>query len=649
MTLVDRTQQILLQLINAHGPLTSAEIAANLNVSGRTVIGEMGRVADELLRHGARLVLRRNWGYAISVTDEALFSELRSNLDILAMQIEVASYDETARFIYIARRLIASPEGVRLDAISDELSVSRSALREPLRLAYRFLKSYHLEIVSVPKLGVTVRGEEYRLRFAMTELFLAHFHKARPKDLDAGYASIIACGWQERQDIRHLYLEIQRESGWSPRDSRTQRLSMLLIISRNRARAGHNVKLNATWEEELRQTPQFDCARRVLDRLAKRFDDFNLDDGECALLALYMIESLTIDLNADGNRCSPRLQKDAEQAARKVARESARSLGINLFSSTQDQELLAQALLPICVAIRYGLDGHECFDHENERTIQTSPLCMAAASRIALVIEECLTCHVSRSTVYVLAAIVARRLFMVSYEVRPLRLLVSDGTGTEFARCKGEMLMQMFPDLIESVAPFELYEMRGLDENSYDAAIIDSQKVSYSYSYPAAHAKFVEWRSGFAAIHDDLLVRAYRVEGTLFDPNRINVRRMRGPASLDVFLRRIGVAVSRREALLEQSFEPYASASEVSVLVDFVDDVANERVEVAHFAGASSGGVRDIVYLAVSGSLGERHLKSAERLAYYLRMGVPKSFDDDPAGSCLQILRRSLGISGKGC
>ena len=116
-----------------------------------------------------------------------------------------------------------------------------------------------------------------------------------------------------------------------------------------------------------------------------------------------------------------------------------------------------------------------------------------------------------------------------------------------------------------------------------------------------------------------------------------------------MFLRRIGVAVSRREALLEQSFEPYASASEVSVLVDFVDDVANERVEVAHFAGASSVGVRDIVYLAVSGSLGERHLKSAERLAYYLRMGVPKSFDDDPAGSCLQILRRSLGISGKGC
>ena len=146
--------------------------------------------------------------------------------------------------------------------------------------------------------------------------------------------------------------------------------------------------------------------------------------------------------------------------------------------------MLKQGIGGIVVDAHFGIDGFEHFDHENEKTIRSSPLCMALAEFVTEAVAETLSCRVSPSQTLTLAAILFSRLVDVAFEVKPLRLLVTDGMGTEFARRKGELLRQMFPALIASIHACELYEIRGLNEVDYDAALVDSQDVSYSYVYP---------------------------------------------------------------------------------------------------------------------------------------------------------------------
>lgn len=645
--MIDRVQRSLLQLITAPQPITSTELAKRLNVSSRTVVSEMPRVARELERHGARLVSRRNWGYAVHVVDASAYAEFRSYLDMLSMQIEVAGYDETTRFLYIARRLIASVGGVRLETISDELSVSRSTLRIPLRRAYAFLESYHLRIVSVPGRGVEVRGPEHLLRFAMTELFAAHFHKAHLTGIDTGYARIISCDWQERQDIRHAYLEVQRACGSALRDSRTQRVAMLLIISRNRCRDGFRVQFSRAVLDEVRRLPQFEWAQRVLACLAERFEGFSEDEDECALLALYMLDSFVVDASADIHHSPNFLDEDVERVAESVRVRLANELGIDLFSDNQSKALLKQGIGGIVVDAHFGIDGFEHFDHENEKTIRSSPLCMALAEFVTEAVAETLSCRVSPSQTLTLAAILFSRLVDVAFEVKPLRLLVTDGMGTEFARRKGELLRQMFPALIASIHACELYEIRGLNEVDYDAALVDSQDVSYSYVYPMAHLRLVDWRAGFSAIHDELLVGAYQLAGVLFDARHIRSHAVRRQLSLEAALRLVGAPIVGRGSA-ETMFRYISDVSgRPAVVVDLVREQSAERLDVVH--GFPMGRARHVVYAAVAPSVGERHLKAVERLLYLLQDEIPADFDEDPAGSCMRLLRSSMAISTESC
>ena len=68
-TLSRRQQMILLQLINAKKPITSAEIAISLGVSRRTVISEMSQTSEILKKSGAILLSKRNEGYSILEKD----------------------------------------------------------------------------------------------------------------------------------------------------------------------------------------------------------------------------------------------------------------------------------------------------------------------------------------------------------------------------------------------------------------------------------------------------------------------------------------------------------------------------------------------------------------------------------------------------
>ena len=190
-----------------------------------------------------------------------------------------------------------------------------------------------------------VTGEEFRIRWAITELFGIHFHQAEIVSGDEEYARWIACDYQERQDIRHVFLKILRESPYAVRDSISQRLSMYLILARNRRRAGLYLDLPTHWIREVRRLPVFQLAQEIYTALARQFEDYGVDTVETCFLAILLLTNLDADLRRDPMEVAPYLAPAAAEVANAMLLAVNTIFGIDLSQLPKAGPLLQATVL----------------------------------------------------------------------------------------------------------------------------------------------------------------------------------------------------------------------------------------------------------------------------------------------------------------
>lgn len=519
----NRQRGILLRLVGADKPLTSEQLAGEFKVSSRTIKTDMAALSRELEQNGAKLVAQRNRGYSLEILDPPLLRKMYTMARFRVNMIDAA--DEEGRTIHIARKLVASEGGVLVDELAEQMYLSRGALRGSLQEAMRFCQSYRLNTASAPGKGLRVAGEEYQLRMAMTELFGVHFHQAEPDPGDEEYGRWIACDVQERQDIRHVFLKILRESPYAVRDSVSQRLSMYLILARNRRRAGFYLELPAQWIREVRELPIFDLAGKVYEELARQFRDYHMDTVETAFLALMLLTNLDADLTRDPAVTVPFLVPAATEVSEAMLNCLRADWGVDLSSLPNARPLLIQTILPMLARTRYQMDGTELFNWGVENQYLDLPLetCCARAMAQELLRRGCRISHLDIST---LSCYMAALLRHVEYPVKPLRLVVTNAIGGEFARLSAIRLQTRWPELVESVTPVELYAVRALKwPKDYDAVLLEhtgdepGTNFAYTYDAPSCPISLVKQGGDYGRIYNQILVNAFRFE-ELLPPER---------------------------------------------------------------------------------------------------------------------------------
>lgn len=510
--MVNRVERILLELMSAKGPTTSARLAEVLGISSRTVKSTMPQVARELERNGAELVSLPHRGYEIAVHDRASYDEFLERVKSRSIHIAMAGYDDTSRLLYIGRKLVAAPAGAKVDEICDDLCLSRSAVARPLARARSFCESFHLTVSSTPGGGINVFGDEHMVRLAMVELFEVHFHKHELDETDREYARWIGCAYQERQDIRHDFLKTLRESGISLRDSATQRTAMYLIIARNRVRAGLGITLPQAWIEEIRCTPYHQLAGDIIESLAESFEGFEFNGHEVAFLGIWLLRNHDANTTRPLAELAPFLADEVIRATAAVAELVSLRTGVDFLVSPEARELLQHILLSMVAARRYEMDGTHRFDYVTERVGLKSSLAVSFGTEFAQALAEVVGYRSTISDVLVFTDFVLAVLSQVELPVRPLRLLATSGQGPAYARIEAERLRQFFPKLIASVRACELYEIRGYDPNDYDGVLTDVDEYGYNYDYPKAVLRLDRQSLDFGTIHDELLVQAFDLD-----------------------------------------------------------------------------------------------------------------------------------------
>lgn len=370
----NREESIIYQLAVNKTPMTADEIAKCMGVSVRTIKTDMSDICDELKKVGASIVAKRNEGYSIHVIDSKLFEPFFDQLSMkLSLKCNFASND-MARFVYIARKLVSSTKYVKINDIADELYMSRSTLRESIKDATDFISSYDIETVSKPGRGIKVIGLEHNIRIALVELRTSLYHKVKIDNVVGEYSRWIKCDETERQDIRHDFLRTLRMSELNLPDLETQRLSIYLIVARNRYEAGFKLNFQKKWVEEIKNYGEYQLSVDIFDSLSKKFSGYDMPEEEIAFFAIMLLCNQDMGLVETTKNQYPDFYDDAVEYAKDMLDYIYNIYNIDLNKFEWVHKEFKNMIISILVKKHYKLCGRKKFDLRVEDETVVSPL-----------------------------------------------------------------------------------------------------------------------------------------------------------------------------------------------------------------------------------------------------------------------------------
>lgn len=520
-----RQESIIYQLAVNEGPITTDELAKRLSVSARTIKYEMIEVKSILPKYGAELFSKRNGGYSILVKDRELFDRYFEPLSLQSSLTNNFGSDDNARFLYIARKLVSSSRFAKLEDIADELYLSRSAIREAVNSVMNFLKSYHLETESKPGLGIRTFGTEYHMRMAMTELFAVHFHKVLLDNAGMEYAKWTECGYEERQEIRHVFLKVLRESRIKVTDTNTQRLAIYFIIVRNRCNAGYRLKLPDSWNEEMKGTDEFAVAGAIYNRLKSSFEGFDLPEEETVFLAVYLMSCRDM-WNVEHPEMEYALfYEDALGIMTELQDYMKHICGIDLLRFPWAKRELLSLLISLFISIHFGLEGQYRFWYDYENQAFNSPVSAALASTAARFLQERLNITISVSFYSQMASLIFKRASLTEYDIRPQKLLLVNSNGLGLNEIVQKRVISRYEHLVESFTIAELYEIRGMNQEEYDAVLTDTSEIAYHYDLPCCVIHTLSSEKEMDLLFNRQLIKAYQTESLIPPEEQIEINK----------------------------------------------------------------------------------------------------------------------------
>lgn len=659
-----RALQIIIQLSNApERTMTSQELAERIGVSAHTVKNEMPQVAQMLEENGARLVSRRHKGYSFEVLDLDAFDTFSTVTSIRQTPGSMLNADQESRVRYLVRRIISTETGIKKEQLADQLFLSASALREPLSMATHLCESFGLRVVSRPGTGLRVEGEEHRRRLALTEVSGVHFHKETLDCSDPDSAPWLSCGYEERQDIRHIFLKVLRESPVSLRDSATQRVAVYLIIARNRVRDGHFVQLSEAWVDSIVDTMFYTLAQSIYHALSEQFEGYHMPREEIAFLGILLFSFLDVNLDRAPESLHPGMAAQARRLTDRVLEHLRQETGMDFAPLPGARDLLQQILFNLVVQHFYQMDGGTQYDYAYELQFLNCPLCVELAGEVLDYIRTIYPFRVNRFMLALTSCYFFGLLNRVEYPIRSLHLYSTHFLGTEFARQQAEGLVARYPELIAEVTPMNLYELRRIDPATCDGVLMgngaereDAPKPGYRYDYPVEMLLHIRGGRDYGRVYNTLLINAYQYRQQLPPPENYQVIRNFQYYTPEQFIQYLAGVHGRdeveRQALQEELLEREkcftCQYGEVAIFLH--NDQTQDEVKIEFYplekrALWKERKVRALLY-ASGGIRSWQKMKALSMLmdSFVRYPDELEEFAEDPAGTAERWLRRSLQL-----
>ena len=160
--LLERQRKLLRLLNTSHGYMTGMELSSKLGVSSRTVRSDIAEISRLIDPAAAKILANRGKGYSLRVDNRNLFHRYISGTESLLTR------EDRSRHLLLALLWAEAP--IDLDAMEDEMFVSRNTLETDLRLLQKILRSHSLSL-SRKGSQLSISAGEYAVRALILRIY----------------------------------------------------------------------------------------------------------------------------------------------------------------------------------------------------------------------------------------------------------------------------------------------------------------------------------------------------------------------------------------------------------------------------------------------------------------------------------------------
>lgn len=363
-----RQIEILLELCRESEKfLTASYFSKKMNVSLRTVQGDLKVIKDILAKEGsASIISAVSKGTCLHIENQEEFTAFLNSL--YQEQAHVSLAYPTNRVLQISIYLLNQHKSVSINAVADEFFISASTLHNDLKKMQEMLEEFELDLLKNDN-RILIFGSEINKRKYIVEknVFLTH----TPGGFGIDYVD-------EKQIpiLKNLLTEVLIQYKYSVADAEVQNAILLLNIMVKRLLKGFYIspsELNITDSLDVEE----EIAREIFERLKKRYF-INVTDYEINYFALYLKGKSNCQSTA-------MVTLDMDNFIRNAFQEIKTRFGIDFTDNINLRIALALHCVPLSIRLKYNM---QLKSNMLDYIKQTYPLGYDIGIYFSLLLEE---------------------------------------------------------------------------------------------------------------------------------------------------------------------------------------------------------------------------------------------------------------------
>lgn len=157
----ERTQKLLTRFSSVNSFLTYEDLSKEFSISERTVRNELVLINNYLTeKNYPTIVTARGKGLKLTLSDK----EREMLISKIGLDRETDYYRPDERFLALLLDIVNPSNTTILYEMEKKLQISKSTLDEDMRKLRFYLKDHGISVVSLPKYGVVLQGDERSIR-----------------------------------------------------------------------------------------------------------------------------------------------------------------------------------------------------------------------------------------------------------------------------------------------------------------------------------------------------------------------------------------------------------------------------------------------------------------------------------------------------
>lgn len=333
----ERISSIVKILYHAEGRIVMKDLARQADLSEKTIRKILGDNEEELRRNGAVISYSRLKGFSLEVQDANAFGKILNSTASM-------NQENRMRVLYIIKRLIDCNGWITIDALADELYVSRQTIDRLMPYVKAGCAEYHLSIVSRPKYGIAVNGSEINKRIVYVNM-----------KLDEGITRDAALVEQ----VQNIISAVIHRYDLSISDENLYNLSQHCIIAIHRIKSGNAISEAPVLEGDYESV--MEAAQHITKEFEEAFD-LKIPEDETTYIAMHLAgKQMLSDAHA--------ISSDVFSLEDEILQALKRERNLDLTADDELKTALLLHLQPLLTRLKYGIPQRNPMRNEIKRAM----------------------------------------------------------------------------------------------------------------------------------------------------------------------------------------------------------------------------------------------------------------------------------------